>query len=104
VPQLGGDQLLRGYYGGRFRDQDLLALQAEYRMPVWWRLGAVGFVAAGQVAPKLDDLGLDRFKPAAGLGLRFLLSPEEGLNIRADYGWGFDVESSGFYLSIGEIF
>jgi len=104
LPQLGGDLLLRGYFGGRFRDKDLLAFQAEYRMPIWWRIGAVGFVSAGQVAPKLSSLALDGFKPAAGLGLRILLSPEEGLNIRADYGWGFDVGSSGFYLSIGEAF
>lgn len=104
MPQLGGDALLRGYFGGRFRDQDLIALQAEYRMRVWWRFGAVGFVSAGQVAPRIGDLGLDRFKPAAGAGLRILLSPEEGLNIRADYGWGFAVNSSGFYLSIGEVF
>ncbi len=104
LPQLGGDGLLRGYFGGRFRDQDLLAFQAEYRVPVWWRFGTVGFVSAGQVAPRLSSFELNGFKPAAGLGLRILLSPEEGLNIRADYGWGFNVGSSGFYLSIGEAF
>ncbi len=104
MPQLGGDNLLRGYFGGRFRDQDLVSFQVEYRVPVWWRFGAVGYVSAGQVAPRLDQLALGRFKPAAGFGLRILLSPEEGLNIRADYGWGFDVTSTGFYLSIGEAF
>lgn len=104
LPQLGGDALQRGYFGGRFRDKDLVAFQAEYRLPVWWRFGAVGFASAGQVAPRLGDFEFDRFKPAAGLGLRILLSPEEGLNIRADYGWGFDRKSTGFYLSIGEAF
>lgn len=104
LPQLGGDVLLRGYYQGRFRDQVMVALQTEYRLPVIWRIGVVAFAEAGQVAPRLDDLALDAFKASLGGGLRFLLSPKEGLNVRADYGYGFDVKSGGFYLAIGEAF
>jgi len=52
LPQLGGDVLLRGYYQGRFRDHTLVALQGEYRLPVFWRIGLVGFAEAGQVAPR----------------------------------------------------
>jgi hypothetical protein len=104
LPQLGGDVLLRGYFAGRFRDRNLVAFQAEYRVPVWWRIGVVGFVGAGQVASVRDAFTLDGFKPSAGLGLRFALSPSAGLNIRADYGWGFDVGSGGFYLAFGEAF
>lgn len=101
---LGGDLLLRGYYIGRFRDKDMVALQAEYRANLWWRIGAVAFVGAGQVASRLADFEVGGFKASAGLGLRILLSPQEGLNIRADFGRGFDVGSSGFYLSLGEVF
>jgi outer membrane protein assembly factor BamA len=104
MPQLGGEELLRGYFAGRFRDRDLLAFQLEYRLPVWWRFGAVGFAAAGQVAHELASFEIGEFHPAAGFGIRFLLSEEEGMNIRADFAWGFDVESSGFYLSFGEAF
>lgn len=104
LPQLGGDVLLRGYYQGRFRDQALVALQGEYRFPVIWRIGLVGFVEAGQVAPRVGDVAFDAFKASVGGGLRFLLAPREGVNIRADYGWGFDVGSGGFYLAIGESF
>lgn len=104
LPQLGGDVLLRGYYQGRFRDQVMLTVQSEYRLPVVWRIGLVGFVEAGRVAPRLDTMSFGDVKLSAGGGLRFLLSPSEGLNIRADYGWGFDVGSGGFYLGIGETF
>ena len=104
LPQLGGDALLRGYYGGRFRDQDLWAAQAEYRALAWWRIGVVGFAEVGQVGAELKDFAFDRFRTAVGGGLRFLLSKDEGLNIRADFGWGLDVKSSGFYLNIGEVF
>jgi outer membrane protein assembly factor BamA len=103
-PQLGGDVLLRGYFQGRFRDRHLMAFQGEYRAPLVWRIGVASFVAAGQVAGALGDFGFDRFKLSAGGGLRFQLSEQEGLNIRADYGWGFDVGSGGFYLSLGEAF
>jgi len=101
-PQLGGESLLRGYYQGRYRDRTLLAFQAEYRLPLFWRFGAAGFAGVGQVAPDLGAIGLDRFWVGGGAGLRFLLAKREGLNIRADFAFGEG--SSGFYLSIGEAF
>jgi outer membrane protein assembly factor BamA len=101
-PQLGGESVLRGYYQGRYRDRSLLALQGEYRLPLFWRIGAAGFVGLGQVAPDIGSFGLDRFWVAGGAGLRFLLAKREGLNIRADFAFGEG--SSGFYLSIGEAF
>jgi outer membrane protein assembly factor BamA len=104
TPQLGGDTLLRGFFAGRYRDRQLLAFQAEYRLPVWWRIGAVGFVGAGQVADVFSEFEFGKFHANAGLGVRFLLSQTEGLNIRADWGWGLDRRSSGFYLSLGEAF
>lgn len=104
LPKVGGDVLLRGYYDGRFRDGQLVALQGEYRSPALWRFGVVGFVAAGQVRPAFDDFRLDAFKTTVGAGLRMQLSRREGLNIRADYGWGLDVHEGGFYLAIGEAF
>ena len=102
LPQLGGEYLVRGYYGGRFRDRSLVALQVEYRAHIWRRLGAIGFLSAGRVASTLSDLNLSGLKPAAGFGLRFLLAPDEGLNLRADFGLGKG--SSGFYLGMGEVF
>jgi outer membrane protein assembly factor BamA len=104
TPQLGGDALLRGYFAGRYRDRQLLAFQAEYRLHLWWRIGGVGFIGAGQVADVFGDFDLGRFHSNAGGGIRFLLSRAEGLNIRADWGWGLGEGSSGFYLSLGEAF
>lgn len=101
-PQLGGESLLRGYFQGRYRDRSLLALQGEYRLPLFGRFGAAGFVGFGQVAPDISEFGFDRFWVAGGAGLRFLLAKREGLNIRADFAIGQG--SSGFYLSLGEAF
>jgi len=103
-PQLGGAELLRGYYGGRFRDTSLVALQAELRHPLAWRFGVVGFGALGQVAPSAGDLRLDGMKATVGAGLRFAINQGEGLNIRADCGWGLETGTRAFYLSLGEVF
>ena len=104
MPQLGGESLVRGYFGGRFRDRSLGALEAEYRSPLWRRMRGVLFTGVGQVADDVGDLRIDAFHPSAGFGLRFLLKRKEEFNLRVDFGWGFDVESSGVYFSFGEAF
>jgi len=97
---LGGDTIMRGYYTGRYRDQHLVAAQAELRMPLFWRLGAVAFAGAGDVyAP---GALLSSLKPTAGGGLRLLLDEGEGTNLRIDAAGGQD--AFGVYFSFGEAF
>ena len=43
-----------------------------------------------------------RFHYSYGFGLRFLLIKQEGINLRADFGFGSD--QSAFYLGFGEAF
>jgi len=97
---LGGQNLMRGLYEGRYRDKNLIAAQMEYRLPLWRRIGAVAFAGLGEVAPKVDDFELKSFKHTAGFGLRYQLVPAEKLNLRMDFGWGKG--SSGFYLALTE--
>jgi outer membrane protein assembly factor BamA len=100
--RLGGDSLLRGYYKGRYRDKHCLAVQAEYRLPVWWKFGVVGFAALGDVAPSFDKFRIAKFKYAVGMGLRFKIAPKEGANLRADFAFG--PGTSGIYFTAGEAF
>ncbi len=100
VPTFGGANLVRGYFEGRYRDNISAALQAEYRAHIWWRVGLVAFAGAGQVADKIERLALQRFWCAGGVGLRFLWSPKERVNIRLDYGIGNN--SSGLYVTVSE--
>ena len=102
MPQLGGQNLLRGYYQGRYRDRQYVAAQAEYRTPTWRRMGLAAFGGAGQVAPRLGDLRLSGMHAAGGAGLRVLLNRQERLALRLDYGAG--ARSSGFYVTVGEAF
>jgi hypothetical protein len=68
---LGGPYQMRGYYLGRDRDLHYLTAQAEYRFPIWWRVGAATFASLG------ETFGNDRFdllalRWSAGGGLRLL--------------------------------
>jgi hypothetical protein len=102
LSQIGGSALMRGYYGGRYRDNHAVILQAEWRRRLWWRLGAAAFVGVGDVAPRLSAFHLRDFKPAAGCGVRFLIDRGEGISIRMDF--GFIGGTPGPYLTINEAF
>ena len=52
----GSRATLRGFRNYRFRDRDLLLLQAEYRVPIFNNIHATVFVDAGQVAPRRSEL------------------------------------------------
>jgi outer membrane protein assembly factor BamA len=103
LASIGGSNNMRGYYNGRFRDENSLALQAEYRFPVWRRFSGVAFCATGNVANLPSKFQLNQFKFAYGAGLRFAINRKEKLNIRADYGFTAD-GNSGFYLQLSEAF
>ena len=100
---IGGASNLRGYYAGRYRDKNAAILQAEYRIPLFWRIGAAGFAGVGNVGPELKDINLSHLKESWGGGLRVALNRKEKLNLRLDYGFARG-KSSGFYLQIGEAF
>ena len=102
LARLGSESILRGYYSARYRDTTLAAFQVEYRLPVWWRFGMVGFAGYGQVADSIGRLKIGEFKYSVGLGIRFRIDRKEGTNIRLDLGFGKG--SSGNYLSGGEAF
>ena len=93
---------MRGYYRGRYRDKNMIAFQMEYRIPVWWRLGLVGFVGFGDVADKVSHFELLNFKYSVGWGVRYLLLSQERINVRLDFGIGGG--SSNLYITINEAF
>lgn len=99
----GSGDDLRGYESGRYRDTNMIAVQAEYRMRLSSRFGAVAFAGTGSVAGSFGDLFSSGQLPAGGLGLRYLAVPAQGVNISVDYAWGKD-GSSGLYVYIGDSF
>lgn len=104
---MGGEMMMRGYYLGRYRDHNLIATQAEFRMlPLPFRFtkrwGLAGFIGAGTVFNQWDSLQLRNIVLAGGGGIRFLLFPKKDIYTRADV--AFTREGPGFYIFVGEAF
>jgi outer membrane protein assembly factor BamA len=107
LPQMGNDEMMRGYYNGRYRAENLLAAQTELRYRYNNKFGAVIFAGAGRVFNN-GEFSLNGFKPSYGAGGRYFFDPAKGLSIRLDYGIGEkrpnEARQSGFYISLAEAF
>ena len=105
LASFGGSNSMRGFYDGRYRSKNQVVLQAEYRVPLFWRLGAVGFFGIGNVGSHVHDLSFNDLKYSLGGGVRLALNRKERLNLRIDYGWGLGQSvSNGLYFQLGEAF
>lgn len=104
---MGGESIMRGYYLGRYRDNNLVAAQLEYRflpLPLGFtdRVGASLFTSVGQVFGQESNFNFSKFLPTGGAGLKFLLFPKKDIYTRFDV--AFTREGTGFYIFIGEAF
>ena len=105
LAQPGGNALLRGYYLGRFRDEQMLVTQAEIRRPIVRRYGLVVFAAAGQVAPTGQQLSEAAPLVAWGGGIRYRLTRNQRINARLDIGFNrSEPRTPALYLYILEAF
>ncbi|CAG4999060.1 hypothetical protein DYBT9275_02143 [Dyadobacter sp. CECT 9275] len=102
---MGGEMIMRGYYSGRYRDKNMLAVQTEYRwLPFRFsrRFGGAAFASAAVVAPRVGQFAFRHIRVAGGVGLRYLLFPQKDIYLRLDV--GFTKDGPGFYLFTGEAF
>ena len=107
LPSLGWDTQLntgRGYIQGRFRGQNLIYNEAEYRYNIT-RNGLVGGVVFGNVT-SVSNIGsyqFKRFYPGYGTGLRFKMNKASNVNFVFDYTFGTQ-GSRGFFFDLTEVF
>jgi hypothetical protein len=99
LPTLGGSRSLRGYEDYRFRDRNLLLLNAEYRWTVLGALDGAVFYDAGKVEPRFGDLGLNNLRKSYGIGFRY--HSDETTFVRLDI--GRSREGTRLLLSVGEV-
>ena len=85
---LGGQKKMRGFYEGRYRDNNLLVFQAEYRRHLFWLLGFTLFADAGQVARRYDEFNAKNWRYTYGAGLRLTIDKVQKINLRIDVGVG----------------
>ena len=71
LPSLGGGSNLRGFESWRFRDQNSLLLQAEWRIMVNRFFDTALFYDAGKVAARKEDLDFSGLRNDYGFGARF---------------------------------
>jgi len=99
---IGGGNLLRGIYEGRYRDLSFGAAQVDYRFPLWGRLRGGIFAGAGDVAERINFLYIPNFKYSVGGGLRYMFDKAERVGVRFDVGYSAD--GPAFYFVMGEAF
>ncbi|TDQ19692.1 surface antigen-like protein [Algoriphagus boseongensis] len=119
LPSIGWDMFGRGgrgYAQGRFRGENMVYGEAEWRFPLQKEKDTFGgtiFVngATFSGAKRKDFIGVpntyeklfDKINPGYGLGLRVMINKEKRTTITADYAFG-QKGNSGFYLNINESF
>ena len=102
LSMLGSDEIMRGYYEGRYTDNHLIAFQTEYRRQIKGAVGMVAFASFGDVSSTIQGFDITKFRPTIGIGFRYLLDPVESLNLRMD--WGVARDANNFYLNVAESF
>jgi hypothetical protein len=96
----------RGYTQGRFRGNNYVYGEAEYRFPIskcggLW--SGVLFLNGTTTNGAFDDPRIfESIKPGYGFGLRLMLDKQSRSNLAMDFGFG--EKSSGFYLAVSETF
>lgn len=110
LPSIGWDMFGRsgrGYAQGRFRGENMVYSEVEYRFPLLPNkelLGGTVFVNAASFSSKMTGEKLmEQINAGYGIGLRVMTNKEKRTTITADYGFG-QKGNSGFYLNINESF
>jgi hypothetical protein len=110
LPGVGWDQFGRSgraYTQGRFRGEDLLYGEIEYRIPLQKTketFGAVVFVNTTTASNRMGDINLfDYLDFGYGAGLRVMINKKSRANLALDVAFG-EHGASGFYFGINEVF
>lgn len=101
MSRLGGPYRMRGYYEGRFRDNNIVEAQIEIRQHLWRRNGMVVWVGAGNVFESIRKFDFAETLPNFGIGYRWEF--KDRVNVRIDVGTGKDFKPS-FMININEAF
>jgi len=100
----------RGYTQGRFRGNNIVYSEVEYRAHLWGTkkspelIGAVVFANATTASNTAGDINLFQYiNYAYGLGIRIMLQKEARINVTIDYAWG-QYGAQGIFINANEVF
>lgn len=80
------DRRMRGYYTGRYIDNNQICAQIELRQNIYKRFGAVIWGGYGTMFYNLTEIHHDQILPTYGIGVRFEM--KHNTNLRVDIGGG----------------
>jgi hypothetical protein len=110
LPALGWDQFGRSgraYTQGRFRGEDVIYSELEYRVPLQREketFGAVFFVNGVTASNRSGNINLGEYiNFGYGAGLRVMIDKKARTNLNIDYAFG-NYGAQGFYLGLNEVF
>jgi outer membrane protein assembly factor BamA len=97
----GGSEItaMRGYSLNRFQDKGKFLINAEYRFPLWRKLGGNVFMDGGLIWPSWSEIRPSNAVVDIGFGLRYYLQ-----NFVVRFDMGFSNEGIGIYFNFGHIF
>jgi hypothetical protein len=93
---------IRGYTEGKYRGDQLIAIQGEYRWNFLPRISAVGFGGIATIFGSINEEQNGELLPGVGCGIRYNMFEKYHMNIGMDIAVGKD--DWGFYFRIGEAF
>jgi hypothetical protein len=101
--RLGSDKIMRGYFTGRFRDNEFAAAQMEFRQHLTKTFVLAAFASVGQTGNNLNEMSLTNMQHSVGGGFRYLINKKDRLYVRIDAGYTRQ-QNVGFYLALGDAF
>ena len=113
LPALGWDQFGRSgraYTQGRFRGENVMYSEMEYRVHLLGTkknpdfMGAVAFINATTASNEHQDIKLFKYVDLGyGVGLRFMMNKTSRTNVTIDYAWGA-YGAHGLFINVNETF
>ena len=113
LPALGWDQFGRSgraYTQGRFRGENVMYSEMEYRIHLLGTkknpdfMGAVAFINATTATNEPQDIKLFKYVDFGyGVGLRFMMNKTSRTNVTIDYAWGA-YGAHGLFINVNETF
>ncbi len=84
LASIGSDKRMRGFYYGRYRDNNLLLYQGELHGYFYKRWGAAVFWNYALLSEEIEKMSFKNDHASVGAGLRFAFDKEKKTNIRLD--------------------
>lgn len=101
LPYIGGSDSVRGFREFRFRDENVLFMNAEYRWEAFAGLDMALFFDAGEVRENWEQIDLQDLKTSYGIGFRF--NTYQSVFMRFDIAAG-GREGTRFFFKFGPAF